>query len=144
MCFQYRPPCIKRRDSIKTLRDWRFDLPVTMATVLSCRAQFLFNFCNQITILFCIFSVLECPRCFCMSALTSKSWDEWHVRTQKQRGGEKRANLCLSLTASLHWYHANSGRAFADPWQNSGGTRISNQMWKQSGHTSTESEGHTV
>lgn len=50
-----------------------------------------------------------------------KAWNEWRVRTQKQKGGEKRANLCLSPTARLHWYHANSGEACTNPWQHSKG-----------------------
>lgn len=115
------PPRTESRDSIKTLTDWRFDLPVTMATAAPSRVHFLFNFCNPTTILSCIFSVLECPRRFCVSAFTSKGWDDWHARTQKQRGGEKRANLCLSPAARLHWYPTNSGGACTDPWQRSGG-----------------------
>lgn len=101
------PPYFQSRDSIKTLRDWMFDLLVTMATTASSQVQF-FNFQNTIAKLFCPFTVLECPRHFCTAkiALTSKSQNEWHVRTWKQRGGGRRTNPCPSPSARLRWYHA--------------------------------------
>lgn len=116
----HSPPRIECRDSIKTLRDWRFDLPVTMATAAPSRDRSLLDFCNPNN------RIVLRPRCPEVSAAllhapTSKGRDEWHIRTQKQRGGEMRANLCLSPAARLHRYHANSGAALADPWQHSGG-----------------------
>lgn len=90
--------------------------------------SFLFNFCNQTTTLSCVLSVLKCPWRCCMRALTSKGWDEWHVRTQNQRGGEKRTNLSIfdcgaallssKLWRSLYWPLTQQG------------TWISNKMQK--------------
>lgn len=94
-----------------------------------CHPQFSFGAIST-TILTCFSSVLKCPRHFCICTLTSKGSAEWHVRTWAQRGAERRANLCLSPTVRLHWYHENSGTACTDPWQHSGGMWIFNKMGK--------------
>lgn len=92
-------PAIEHRDSIKTLRAYWFDLPVTMATVAASLAPFLFNFCKP-TVLFCVFCILKCLWHFWTSGGTSDIGNKWHSGTWKQRGGEKQASLCQATLTS--------------------------------------------
>lgn len=95
------PPWIESRDSIKTLRDWRFDLPVAMATVASSQIQFLFNLSTPTTILSCVFSVLKCPRRFCTSALTSETL-KWMTCKDAETERWREAGQSASVSGCIH------------------------------------------